>query len=132
MKWLDDTPWRLECRPFVLHAILPRPSLDAGRRRGRPLMALLISTISGGITRLRDGLGRYDECPVTTAVNGGQIMTTTPAFVWKGAVVWWCVVMGMSGCVSVEPVPSSATYWEAKEVPDSQVLTDYNACKMWF
>jgi hypothetical protein len=69
MKWLDDTPWRLECRPFVLHAILPRPSLDAGRRRGRPLMALLISTISGGITRLRDGLGRYDECPVTTAVK---------------------------------------------------------------
>ena len=58
-------------------------------------------------------------------------MTTTPAFVRKGVVVWWCVVMGMSGCVSVEPVPSSATYWEAKEVPASQVLTDYNACKLW-
>ena len=58
-------------------------------------------------------------------------MTTTPALVRKGAVVWWCVVMGISGCVSVEPVPSSATYWEAKEVPYSQALTDYNACKLW-
>jgi hypothetical protein len=58
-------------------------------------------------------------------------MTTKPAFVRKGAVVWWCVVLGMSGCVSVEPLPSSSTYWEAKEVPPSQVLTDYNACKMW-
>ena len=58
-------------------------------------------------------------------------MTKTPAFVRKGALVWWYVVMGMSGCVSVEPVPSSATYWEAKEVPYSQTLTDYNACKMW-
>ena len=31
----------------------------------------------------------------------------------------------------MEYVPSSPTYWEAKEVPYSQVLTDYNACKMW-
>ena len=58
-------------------------------------------------------------------------MTTKRAFVGKGAMVWWCAVLGMSGCISVEPVPSSATYWEAKEVPHSQALTDYNACKMW-
>jgi hypothetical protein len=58
-------------------------------------------------------------------------MTTKPVFVRKGAVVWWCVVFGMSGCISVEPVPSSSTYWEAKDVPYSQVITDYNACKMW-
>ena len=58
-------------------------------------------------------------------------MTTKPAFVRKGAVVWWCVVLGMSGCIPVERVPSSSTYWQAKEVPYSQVLTDYNACKMW-
>ena len=58
-------------------------------------------------------------------------MTTTPAFVRKGAGVWWCIILGMSGCMSVEPVPSSSTYWEAKEVPYSQVITDYSACKMW-
>lgn len=58
-------------------------------------------------------------------------MTTKPAFVWKGAMVWWCVVLGISGCIAVEPLPSSSTYWEAKEVPVSQVITDYNACKMW-
>ena len=58
-------------------------------------------------------------------------MITKPAFVGKAAVVSWCVVLGMSGCIPVERVPSSATYWEAKEVPYSQALTDYNACKMW-
>lgn len=58
-------------------------------------------------------------------------MTTKPFFVRKGAVMWWCVVLGMSGCIAVEPVPSSSMYWEAKEVPYSQVITDYNACKMW-
>lgn len=57
-------------------------------------------------------------------------MTTKLAYVWK-AVAVWCVVVGMSGCIPVEPVPSSATYWEAKEVPSSQTLTDYNACKIW-
>lgn len=58
-------------------------------------------------------------------------MTTKPTFVRKCAVMWWCVVLGISGCIFVERVPSSSTYWEAKEVPSSQVLTDYNACKMW-
>ena len=58
-------------------------------------------------------------------------MTTKPAFVRKGAVIWWCVVLGMSGCISVDSLPSSSAYWEAKEVPYSQVITDYNACKMW-
>ncbi|MGE5711264.1 MAG: hypothetical protein ACM34B_13855 [Nitrospira sp.] len=58
-------------------------------------------------------------------------MTTKPALVPKGAALWWCVLLGMSGCITVQPVLSSSTYWEAKEVPDSQVLTDYNACKMW-
>ena len=58
-------------------------------------------------------------------------MTTKPAFVRKGAVVWWCVVLGMSGCIPVEPVPSSPTYWKAKEVPYSQVLTDYSVCTRW-
>jgi hypothetical protein len=60
-------------------------------------------------------------------------MTTKPVFVRKAAVVWWCVVLEMSGCIPVEylPIPSSSTYWEAKDVPDSQTLTDYNACKMW-
>jgi hypothetical protein len=58
-------------------------------------------------------------------------MTTTPAFIRKGAVMGWCIVLGMSGCMSVEPVRSSSTYWEAKEVPYSQVITDYSACKMW-
>jgi len=57
-------------------------------------------------------------------------MTTKPAFVRKGAVLWG-VVLGMSGCVSVEPLPSSPTYWEAKEVPAAQVLTDYSACTKW-
>jgi len=57
-------------------------------------------------------------------------MTTKPAFVRKCAAMW-CVVLGISGCISVERVPSSSTYWEAKEVASSQVLTDYNACKMW-
>lgn len=58
-------------------------------------------------------------------------MTTKPGLVRKGAMVWWCVVLGVSGCIPVEHVPSSSTYWAAKEVPTSQVLTDYNACKMW-
>jgi hypothetical protein len=58
-------------------------------------------------------------------------MTTKPALVRRGAVAWWCVVLGMSGCVPTAPLPSSSTYWEAKEAPDSQTLTDYNACKMW-
>jgi hypothetical protein len=58
-------------------------------------------------------------------------MTTKPAFIRKGVVVWGGVVMGISGCVSVEPLPTSSTYWEAKEVPYSQVITDYNACKIW-
>lgn len=58
-------------------------------------------------------------------------MTWKSVCVRKGAVVWWCVALGLSGCISVEPLPSSSTYWKAKEVPSSQVLTDYNACKMW-
>ena len=49
----------------------------------------------------------------------------------KGAVIWWGVLLGMSGCTSLGPLPSSSTYWEAKEVAYSQVITDYNACKMW-
>ena len=31
----------------------------------------------------------------------------------------------------MEPVPSAPSYWEAKEVPYSQVMTDYNVCKWW-
>lgn len=58
-------------------------------------------------------------------------MTTKPAFVLKGAVAWWGVLLGMSGCISVDSLPSSSTYWERKEVPYSQVITDYNACKIW-
>ena len=58
-------------------------------------------------------------------------MTTKPAFVRKGAVVGWGVLLGISGCTSLEPLPSSSAYWEAKEVPYSQVITDYNACKIW-
>jgi hypothetical protein len=58
-------------------------------------------------------------------------MTAHPSFVRKGAVVWWCVVLGMSGCLSVDSLPSSSAYWEAKDVPYSQVITDYNACKLW-
>ena len=57
-------------------------------------------------------------------------MTTKLVYARKAAVAW-CVVLEMSGCIPVERVPSSATYWEAKEVPYSQALTDYNACKMW-
>ena len=66
-----------------------------------------------------------------SALTKEFIMTTKPAFVRRGAVVWWCVVLGMSGCIPLERVPSSSTYWEAKEVPNSQVLTDYSACKIW-
>ena len=58
-------------------------------------------------------------------------MTTKPVFIRKGAVVWWGVLWGMSGCISVDSLPSSSTYWEAKGVPNSQVITDYNACKIW-
>ena len=58
-------------------------------------------------------------------------MTTKPACVRKGAVIWWCVLLGMSGCISVDSLPSSSAYWERKEVPYSQVITDYNACKIW-
>ena len=58
-------------------------------------------------------------------------MTTNPAFVRTGAGVWCCVLLGMSGCISVDSLPSSSTYWKAKEVPASQVITDYSACKMW-
>ena len=59
-------------------------------------------------------------------------MTTKPAFVrHHGAVVLWGVLLGMSGCISLEPLPSSSKYWEAKQVPYSQVITDYNACKIW-
>jgi hypothetical protein len=58
-------------------------------------------------------------------------MTTILGFVRKGAVVWGGVLLGMSGCISVDSLPSSSTYWEAKEVPTSQVITDYSACKMW-
>jgi hypothetical protein len=62
---------------------------------------------------------------------GGELMTTKPACVRKGALVWWCVVLGMSGCIPVERVPSSPTYWEAQGVPSSQVLTDYSVCSRW-
>jgi hypothetical protein len=58
-------------------------------------------------------------------------MTRKPACVRKGAVIWWGVVVGMSGCISVDSLPSSSAYWERKEVPYSQVITDYNACKIW-
>ena len=58
-------------------------------------------------------------------------MATKLGYALKAAVVWCVVLGGMPGCISVEPVPSSSTYWEAKEVPHSQALTDYNACKMW-
>ena len=58
-------------------------------------------------------------------------MTKKPAFVRTGAVVGWGVLLGMSGCISVDSLPSSSAYWKAKEVPASQVITDYSACKMW-
>ncbi len=58
-------------------------------------------------------------------------MMTKAAFAWKGVVGWWCVLLGMSGCISVDSLPSSSAYWEAKEVPYAQVITDYNVCKIW-
>jgi len=58
-------------------------------------------------------------------------MTTKSAFVLRRAVTWWGVLRGMSGCTSLEPLPSSPAYWEGKAVPYSQVITDYNACKIW-
>ena len=55
-----------------------------------------------------------------------------PAFIIRmGAVLGWGVLWGISGCAYLEPLPSSSAYWERKEVPYSQVITDYNVCKIW-
>jgi hypothetical protein len=83
------------------------------------------------MNRLPAGFRREKPCDHCGERGEGQIMTPKPASVWRATVVWWCVIVGMSGCIPVEPVPSSSMYWEAEEVPDSQVLTDYNACKLW-
>ncbi|HSL03310.1 MAG TPA: hypothetical protein VK901_07210 [Nitrospiraceae bacterium] len=58
-------------------------------------------------------------------------MTRKAAFARTGAMVWGGILLGMSGCISVDALPTSSTYWEAKDVPSSQVITDYNACKVW-